>query len=818
MSFAAAALLAVTLGLGAVPEAQAQSERVLYSFAGPASGGSGADGALPVAPLIADGAGNLFGTTYQGGANGCGTVFELVDSTTSPGTYTEKVLYNFAGSSGASADGCEPLYGALTMDSSGDIYGATTSGGSLGGGTVFELVSFGGNYTEKILYSFSLSASPFGGLVIDASGNLFGTTNGAGADGVGTVFELVNSLGTYTEKTLYNFTGPDGANPAGPLIMDAAGNLYGTTSAGGADGDGTVFEMVNSSGAYTLQVLYSFTGIPETSGQGDGNEPEAGLLMDSSGNLYGATLRGGYVAECAYKGCGTVFELANSSGSYMEKVLYSFDGTDGAYPRGLAMDAAGNLYGTTSGGGAVIGGGTFFELANSSGTYTAGLLYSFGSTSGGPRSGPLQDAAGNFYGTTLGGGTGGLGTVYEFAPEAGPAVLLSASALDFGNVQINTDSGAKQITAADAGSAGVTFAAGAVTVSGANAADFSIASDGCSGQTLAPNGTCAVSVSFRPSMNGGETASLNFADNAPGAPQTVALTGTGSSSAVTLSPASLTFPSTLAGATSAALPVTLTNTGTSNLTITSISSNLAAFAVATSGTTCSTSTPIAGGASCTINVTFTPSSGGADSGVLDIADNALSSPQSVALAGRGQDFGLAVASGTSATATISAGSTASYSLSLSPAGGFDQAVSLSCTGAPSLATCSLSPASVTLDGTNAATVKVTVTTTASGLTPPGLTEPQLPPVMGRLAFWLSMLGLAALLAGRDERFKPLAVRARLAFGAAMLLAALATGCGGGGGSSAPPPAPGTPAGTYTLTVTGTSTGLTHSTTVSMTVQ
>jgi uncharacterized repeat protein (TIGR03803 family) len=291
--------LASLLWFGTNGRAQ-DTYNVVYSFVGGSN-----DGANPFGNLIEDSSGNLYGTAERGGDqycgplggnsnHGCGTVFELVNSS---GTYTEKVLHRFAGESG---DGYRPD-GGLIMDGAGNLYGTTSFGGSYVWGTVFELVNSGGTYTEKILHSFGGSSTdgqiPFGSLVMDAGGNLYGITEeGGGADDCcGTVFELMNSAGTYTEKILHVFnegTG-DGEDPTAGLIMDASGNLYGTTGYGGASGNcqggcGAVYELVNSSGNYTEQLLYSFTG-----GSTDGADPYAGLIMDSSGNLYGTTANGG---------------------------------------------------------------------------------------------------------------------------------------------------------------------------------------------------------------------------------------------------------------------------------------------------------------------------------------------------------------------------------------------------------------------------------------------------------------------------------------------------------------------------------------------
>jgi uncharacterized repeat protein (TIGR03803 family) len=390
------AVLAAAAGGGALA---APTETVLYSFNGGPSDGSG-----PQAGLIADSSGNLYGTTYSGGPVGAGVVFKLSSSG------TETVLYRFIG---FSSDGANPFAG-LIADSSGNFYGTTQNGGGLNAaGTVFKL-SPGG--TETVLYTFTIGAdgfNPRAGLIADSSGNLYGTTfqGGAGASTscyeitCGVVFKL-SPGGTYT--LLQTFGGGNGGNPyAGSLIADSSGNLYGTTEFGGlgcstsiegatACGPGTVFKLTPGG---TETVLYIFTG------GSDGANPFAGLIADSSGNLYGTTCCGGASRN------GVVFKLTPGG---TETVLHSFTGvpSDGASPfAGLIADSAGNLYGTTAFGGA-SNSGVVFKLSPG-GTETVLYIFTGGSDGGTPYAGRYADSTGNLYGTTQVGGASGNGVVFK---------------------------------------------------------------------------------------------------------------------------------------------------------------------------------------------------------------------------------------------------------------------------------------------------------------------------------------------------------------------------------------------------------------------
>ncbi len=365
----------------------ANTESVLYSFCNQPGC---ADGSVPYDNLIADGNGNLYGTTYQGGTSGNGTVFKL-----SP-TGTETVLYSFTGGN----DGGIP-YAGLVMDASGNLYGTTVAGGASGNGTVFKVASDG---TETVLWTFTGGndgASPLGRLKLDKKGNLYGTAYLGGASGNGNVFKL-SPKGK--ETVLYSFTGgSDGANPFAGLIRDKRGNLYGTTSAGGAAYSGTAFKLAKD-GTFTL--LYSFCSQSRCT---DGGTPFGGLIADTQGNLYGTTSYGGNNTDN-----GTVFKLT-PNGAYT--VLYTFCSqtgcSDGGIPYdGMIADKQGNLYGTTSSGGNDTVNGTVFALS-AGGGYSVLYTFTGGSDGGAPFASLMKGTKGEFFGTTTSGGAYGSGTVFK---------------------------------------------------------------------------------------------------------------------------------------------------------------------------------------------------------------------------------------------------------------------------------------------------------------------------------------------------------------------------------------------------------------------
>lgn len=408
--FSLALLLALTaLAMQAV---QAQTFTVLHSFT------RGQDGANPWGGLTIDHAGNLYGTTTQGGSSncqgGCGAVFKLAQRNSG---WTLSPLYVFNGA----PDGAYPE-GRLIFGHDGRLYGTTGQGGlhnsngfceMLGCGTIFALqppASFCHSvtcyWTEQQIYQFtgnSDGARPTGDTVFDPSGNFFGTSY-SGGTGVGTVYELSPSGGGWTQTVIHNFGGVDGANPYGGLIFDAFGNLYGPTEFGGQFSHaGTVFELTNSGSGWTETVLHNFNGT-------DGDEPLGGLVLDASGNVYGTTNHGGPGGG----GGGKVFQLTPSGGSWMLNLLYGFSGVAGPWGD-MIMDSSGAIYGTTVQDG-VFGFGSIFKLTFSNGNWVYTSLHDFNGQDGAaPHGAIVLDVNGNLYGTAAGGGSGN-GVVWEITP------------------------------------------------------------------------------------------------------------------------------------------------------------------------------------------------------------------------------------------------------------------------------------------------------------------------------------------------------------------------------------------------------------------
>ncbi|HEY1659888.1 MAG TPA: choice-of-anchor tandem repeat GloVer-containing protein [Candidatus Sulfotelmatobacter sp.] len=382
------------------------AEQVTYSF----NGKSGSD---PRTNLVFGPSGKVYGMTTNGGINGnpdcgkggCGVVFELTPKTT--GNWGYQGLYPFKGGT----DGFAP-YGNIVFDAEGNLYGTTSAGGTYNQGTVFKLTpSSSGQWTETILYSFSGTdingdgSMPRAGLTQDAKGNLYGTTYSGGTTNNGAVFELSpNQGGTWSESIIYSFLGgnSDGAAPSAEVTFDALDNLYGTTTDGGSKLMGVVFELtLNLGGGWDETLLYSFPGQNLAASR-------APVWLDSSGIVYGTT--------CGqFPNQGTVFALGRSAGVWKEKTLHTFGkSSDGSCPiSGLMADSKGNLYGTATLGGANNDGIVYEMVKGTAGAWSEKTLYNFSGADGNSPWAGITVKATTLYGTTTAGGSANFGAVYK---------------------------------------------------------------------------------------------------------------------------------------------------------------------------------------------------------------------------------------------------------------------------------------------------------------------------------------------------------------------------------------------------------------------
>lgn len=408
------------------PLPAASTYKVLYTF------GALPDGNVPSGGtgLVLDSAGNLYGTTLEGGTgpgcgtdSGCGTLFKLTPN--QDGSWTESILFEFLGDS---ATGAFP--GGLTFDSAGNLYGTTGTGGpcdDLGCGTVFKMTpNPDGSWTHSTLFDFpglTDGTFPTYGLTFDAAGNIYGSTSEGGTQNCGTIYQLSpDPDGSWTHTVLYNFTcnnSIDGSFPEGGLVLGSSGQLFGTSLRGGNSTScseiscGRVFVLAkNASGEWLYHTLYSFTG------GADGGSPETGLVLHT-GKLYGTTRSGGNLS-CASGGCGVLFELSNSNGVWTEQVLRTFEGgADGAYPVATPVfDATGRLYSASQ----QISGGPGYGAVL---TGQAVLHHFVGRLDGEYPNSLTVDSSGNIFGTTQGGGlvpcgvnpSFGCGLVFEISQE-----------------------------------------------------------------------------------------------------------------------------------------------------------------------------------------------------------------------------------------------------------------------------------------------------------------------------------------------------------------------------------------------------------------
>ena len=386
IGFAALAALALP--------AMAATETVLYSFPNSGTG-------YPLGTLHFKN-GSLYGTGSGDEKSADGQAFKL---TNKGGSWNEKTLVTFDGSNGST-----PFTGPMPGPD-GVFYGTTAYGDAYNGGNVYALHKSGGKWVSSTIWAFGGTSGdgtlPECDLVMDKSGNLYGTTDAGGAYNLGTVFQLSNVNGVWTESVLHSFRGNgDGWFPYAGLLMAGSETFYGTTIYGGNFGNGTVFKLFQSRGVWKVKIVYSFTG------GSDGYEPWGPLIRDKNGSLYGTTYAGGAPDT------GVAFMLTPSGGKWTETILHVFDwqNGDGSNPlAGLRWSPSGSLYGTTSEG---AGGGTVFELTQSGGMWTETILHAFGGQGDGiyPQGGIILDKTGVLYGTTEIGGTDNLGTVWKITP------------------------------------------------------------------------------------------------------------------------------------------------------------------------------------------------------------------------------------------------------------------------------------------------------------------------------------------------------------------------------------------------------------------
>jgi uncharacterized repeat protein (TIGR03803 family) len=392
------AAMLLLISAGAV-SGWAATETVIYDFK------DRMDGYSPVSVIMVDG--KLYGTTATGGKYDNGTVFELVNTKSG---WVKNALHAFTGK----ADGYNP--GALTADTSGNLYGAAGQGP---GGLIFELSRRPAGWQFKVIHAFTGSDGDGpSNLIVDEAGILYGGTGGGGGkgcpehNGCGTLFRLSPVRGKWKLTTLHRFDGEDGNQPLPPLYRDAKGNLYGTTEIGGGrgcfgNGCGTVFEVSPVGNRWKFAVLRRFSGP-------DGASPTGALVMDSSGSLYGTV--------SSSPGAGAVFKLDPTGNRWKETLVHRFSGSpDGFGPTdGVVFDGSGNMYGTTVEGGAFYD-GAIFELSPSGSGWQESVPFSFDESDGDDPVSLVPRGDGKYYGTTWIGGSGtcqgpGCGLVYEFVP------------------------------------------------------------------------------------------------------------------------------------------------------------------------------------------------------------------------------------------------------------------------------------------------------------------------------------------------------------------------------------------------------------------
>ena len=442
------------------------------------------------------------------------------------------------------------------------------------------------------------------------------------------------------------------------------------------------------------------------------------------------------------------------------------------------------------------------------------ISVTFAPAAGGTRTGTLTITDNN------NGAAGSTQAIALTGTASAATASFSPASLAFANQNVGSSSAAQTVKVTNTGGAAMNITA--ISITGSQASDFSLpaaAAPACTTTgSVAAGASCNISVVFKPTNFGSRGATLSVTDNAAGSPQAVPLSGTGLGGSASLAPATLSFSPQLRGTNGAAQSVKVTNNGNASLTFTGMTAS-SDFSIDASGTTCVTTTALSVGMSCEVSVVFKPTVGGTRTGTLTVNDNSVTgAAQTVALTGSGEDFGLAASS---TSASVNPGETATYTLTVSPQGGFNEQVTVNCTftaPAPASSSCAVSPSTLT-PAAAGSTVKVTVTTTAASQAP--MARPRIPLVprgpFKLPAIWLALLGMIAVLSVAARRSGGRRAWAFLAMTA--LLVCLWASCGGGGGSaSIPPGGTGTPAGTYGVTVTGTAGSLTQTAALTLKVQ
>jgi len=658
-----------------------------------------------------------------------------------------------------------------------------------------------GDGTFQSPHSFATANAPYYIVVGDFNGDGKLDIATANSDGDTSTFSvsvlLGNGDGTFQNHVDY---ASQVANPAGMVVGD-----------------------FNGHGKLDLAFADRFTGIWIFAGNGDGTfSPPTQLTFPGlyADGLITADVNGDGRLDLVALGNPTgntsavyVF-LGNGDGTFQPGVSYGV----GNFPNFMAagdLNADGKLDLVLAS--SDIAGSVNVLLGNGDGTFQPAVNFPTGLQSCDFT--PLSLTLGDFNGD----GTvdvAVLNSVECYVPYPNLTVLLQATlpaavalptTLTFSQQAIGTTSAPQSVTLTNTGQATLTISS--IGLTGSDSGDYG-ESNGC-GAALAANANCQINVTFTPTTGGTRNATLSVATNSPGSPQIVLLSGTTPPApAVTLSPLSVSFPGQYVGTSGLPQTVTLTNTGSANLAVTNVAVNPGDFGVLNAcGST------VTAGSSCSVGVFFDPTTTGTRTGTLTVADNAGGSPQTVTLSGTGEDFSIAPSS--SSSATVTAGQTAIYTVAVAPDGGFNQTVQLSCSGAPLQSTCSLSSSSVSLNGASPASVTVTVKTTGASAS---LVRPHvLPPSSSALALWLGALGLFWVVLPYTSRSRP-AKRIGGRLCAVALLCVLSAGtwsaCGGGNANSGA--GGGTPAGPYTLTVTGSftsgSTNLTHSTELALVVK